>query len=64
MPWPALSRLTHEDALAIVAYLKSIPAVKNAVPGPYKPGETPTVAVSVVIPPSVYAKLPNPLPPK
>ena len=64
MPWPALSKLTHEDALAIAAYLKSLPAVKNAVPGPYKAGETPTVAVSVVIPPSVFAKLPNPLPPK
>ena len=64
MPWPALSKLTHEDALAIAAYLKSLPAVKNAVPGPYKAGETPAVAVSVVIPPSVFAKLPNPLPPK
>ena len=64
MPWPALSKLTHEDALAIAAYLKSLPAVKNAVPGPYKAGETPAVAVSVVVPPSVFAKLPNPLPAK
>jgi len=64
MPWPALSRLTHDDALAIAAYLKTLPAVKNAVPGPYKPGEATAVAVSVVVPPSVYAKLPNPLPPK
>jgi mono/diheme cytochrome c family protein len=64
MPWPALSKLTPEDASAIAAYLKSLPVVKNAVPGPYKAGETPTVAVSVVIPPSVFAKLPNPLPPK
>jgi mono/diheme cytochrome c family protein len=64
MPWPALSKLTHDDALAIAAYLKSLPAVKNAVPGPYKAGETPTVAVSVVVPPSVFAKLPNPLPAK
>ena len=64
MPWPALSQLTHDDALAIAAYLKSLPAVKNAIPGPYKGGETPAVAVSVVVPPSVYAKLPNPLPAK
>jgi mono/diheme cytochrome c family protein len=64
MPWPALSQLTHDDALAIVAYLKSLPAVKNAVPGPYKAGEATAVAVSVVVPPSVYAKLPNPLPAK
>jgi mono/diheme cytochrome c family protein len=64
MPWPALSQLTHDDALAIVAYLKSLPAVKNAVPGPYKPGQATAVAVSVVVPPLVYAKLPNPLPAK
>jgi mono/diheme cytochrome c family protein len=64
MPWPALSQLAREDALAIAAYLKSIPAVKNAVAGPYKPGEPPPVAVSVVVPPSVFAKLPNPMPPQ
>ena len=58
MPWPALSRLTHEDALAIAAYLKSLPAVRNAVPGPFKPGETPSVMVSTILPGPVYAKLP------
>jgi len=60
MPWPALSRLTHEDALAIAAYLKSLPPVKNAVPGPFGPGQTPSVMVSTIIPPSVYATLPKP----
>ena len=50
----------HEDALAIAAYLKSLPAVKNAVPGPYGPGETPSVMVSVIIPASVYVALPKP----
>lgn len=61
MPWPALSHLTSEDALAIVAYLKSLPPVKNAVPGPNKPGETPNVAaVSVVLPIAAYVKLPRP----
>jgi mono/diheme cytochrome c family protein len=65
MPWPALSQLSHDDALAIAAYLRSLPPVKNKTPGPFKPGETPTVsAVSVVLPMSVYAKLPNPLPEK
>ena len=49
---------------AIAAYLKSLPAVKNAVPGPFKPGEAPNVAVSVIVPPSVFAKLPNPMPAK
>jgi hypothetical protein len=38
--------------------------VKNAVLGPYQPGETPAVPVSVILPMSVYAKLPNPLPAK
>jgi len=37
MPWQALSHLTSDDAHAIVAYLKSLPAVKNAVPGPFGP---------------------------
>jgi mono/diheme cytochrome c family protein len=64
MPWPAFSHLTEKDVRAIAAYLKSLPAVKNAVPGPFKPGEAPSVAVSVIVPPSVFAKLPNPLPAK
>lgn len=64
MPWPALSHLTHEDALAIAAYLKSLPAVKNAVAGPFGAGQAPPMPVSVIVPASVYAKLPNPLPAK
>jgi len=34
MPWQALSEGTAEDLKAIYAYLKSIPAVHNAVPQP------------------------------
>jgi mono/diheme cytochrome c family protein len=61
MPWPALSHLTKDDALAIAAYLQSLPPVKNAVPGPYKAGEVPTVGnISVILPTPVYAKLPKP----
>jgi mono/diheme cytochrome c family protein len=61
MPWPALSHLTRDDALAIAAYLQSLPPVNNAVPGPYKAGETPVVAnISVIIPTAVYAMLPKP----
>ena len=61
MPWPALSHLTREDALAIAAYLQSLPPVRNVVPGPFKPGETPSVsAVSIVLPIAAYAKLPKP----
>jgi mono/diheme cytochrome c family protein len=60
MPWPALASLTADDAQAIVAYLKSLPPVKNAVPGPFGPKDVPSTFVSVVIPGDVYAKLPKP----
>ena len=61
MPYRAFSRLTPADAAAIAAYLQSLPAVKNAVPGPYKAGETPAVPyVSAVIPTAQYVALPKP----
>ena len=61
MPWPALSHLTREDVEAIAAYLQSLPPVKNAVPGPYKAGETPAVPyVSTVIPTAAYMGLAKP----
>ncbi len=60
MPWPALSHLTPDDALALAAYLQSLPPVHNAVPGPYKAGETPGVPyVSAVIPTKAYMALPK-----
>ena len=37
MPWPALSHLTDEDAQAIAAFLKSIPAVDHKNAGPIGP---------------------------
>ena len=60
MPWQALSHLSSDDAHAIVAYLKSLPAVKNAVPGPFGPKEIPSTLVFVIIPGEVYAKMPPP----
>lgn len=51
MPWRALAALTREDAQAVVAYLRSLPAVNNKVPGPFGPGETPTSFVSKIVPP-------------
>jgi mono/diheme cytochrome c family protein len=61
MPWPALSHLSGGDAHAIAAYLQSLPAVRNAVPGPFKAGETPSVPyVSVVVPTAAYMSLPRP----
>ena len=60
MPWRDLSHLTSDDAHAIVAYLRSLPPVKNAVPGPFGPKEVPSTLVFTIIPGGVYAKLPAP----
>jgi mono/diheme cytochrome c family protein len=60
MPYAALSHLSSDDAHAIVAYLRSLPPVKNAVPGPFGPKETPTTLVFVIVPGEVYAKMPPP----
>ena len=48
------------DALAIAAYLKSLPAVRHKVPGPFGPDEKPDVLVMSVLPGDVYAALPKP----
>ena len=42
MPWHSYAALTDEDARALATYLKSIPAVRNKVPGPFGPSEAPT----------------------
>jgi mono/diheme cytochrome c family protein len=52
MPWKSFVVLTKQDALAIAAYLKSLPPVKNKVPGPFGPNETPTSFVMKVVPPA------------
>jgi len=60
MPWRDLAKLSKSDALAIAAYLKSLPPVKHEVAGPFGPTETPTVFVMTVLPGNVYANLPKP----
>lgn len=60
MPWRDFAKLTKSDALAIAAYLKSLPPVKNAVAGPFGPSETPTTFVMTVVPGNVYAAMPKP----
>jgi mono/diheme cytochrome c family protein len=52
MPWPAFANLTQSDAEAIAAYLKSLPAVRNQVPGPFGPSQTPTSFVMRIVPPA------------
>jgi len=51
MPWRAFANLTRRDAEAIAAYLQSLPPVKNKVPGPFGPSETPTSFVMKIVPP-------------
>lgn len=51
MPWHAFANLTRQDAYAIVAFLKSLPPVRNKVPGPFGPGEIPTSFVMKIVPP-------------
>jgi hypothetical protein len=63
MPYDDFKSLTKADALAIAAYLKSLKPVKNAVPGPFGPDETPTTFVMTVVPGAVYASMPKPPPP-
>ena len=42
MPWQGYVKLTREDLAAMVAYLRSIPAVRHEVPAEVRPGETAT----------------------
>ncbi|MGH6984468.1 MAG: c-type cytochrome [Stellaceae bacterium] len=60
MPYEAYAHMTHADALAIVAYLKSLPPVSHKVAGPFGPNEKVTVFVMSVQPPDVYNNLPKP----
>ncbi len=60
MPWMSFSHLTKTDALAIVAYLKSLPPVRHALPGPFKPATKPTVLVMPVVSAEEYMNLPAP----
>jgi len=52
MPWRAFANLSKRDARAIALYLRSIPPVKNAVPGPFAAGEKAPVFVMKVVPPA------------
>jgi mono/diheme cytochrome c family protein len=60
MPYNDFANLTKEDALAIVAYLRSLPAISNKVPGPFGPSDKPNVFVMTVLPADVYNSLPPP----
>ena len=53
MPWRAFATLTEPDVSAIIVYLKSLPPLRNKVPGPFGPLEPPTSYVMKVVPPEV-----------
>jgi mono/diheme cytochrome c family protein len=57
MPWRAYAKLTRADALAIAAYLQSLPPVKQDVPGPYGPSEKVSVFVMDVLPAGAHDDL-------
>lgn len=55
MPWHAFANLTGEDVRAVVAFLQSLPPVKNKVPGPFGPSEKPTSFVMKIVAPEPAA---------
>ncbi len=61
MPWPNFARMTAEDAHAIAAYLKSIPAIVHAVPQNLAPGQR--AAVALIFPPPPAWDAPKSPPP-
>jgi mono/diheme cytochrome c family protein len=60
MPWRGFANLTKSDALAIATYLKSLPAVKNKVPGPFGPDQPSTSFVMKIVPPTAAQASKNP----
>lgn len=60
MPVESFKNLSHSDALAIAAYLKSLPAIKNQAPGPFGIHEKPSSFVYQVLPPDKYVPTPPP----
>ena len=51
MPWHAFANFTKDDATAIAVYLQSLPPVKNAVAGPFGPGQQATFFLFRILPP-------------
>jgi len=55
MPYPSFTNMTKEDVAAIIAFLHSIPPVKNEVAGPFKPGDKVSIFTFRVLPPGETA---------
>jgi mono/diheme cytochrome c family protein len=55
MPYPNEgASVTKTDAMAIAAYLKSLPPVSNKVPGPFGPDQEPTGLIMAIQPAAAY----------
>jgi mono/diheme cytochrome c family protein len=63
MPSEWFHHLTRADALAIAAYLKNLPPIKNKVAGPFGPTQKPVGFVMQVIPADQYMPAPASGPP-
>jgi mono/diheme cytochrome c family protein len=59
MPWPNFQVLTPEDAQAIAAFLKSLPPVHRAIPGPFAPNERVTVLYEKIVPGNGFTPPPD-----
>jgi mono/diheme cytochrome c family protein len=60
MPVASFKALGWSDAMAIAAYLKLLPPIKNKVPGPFGPSQKPTSFVYQVLPQDKYTPTPPP----
>jgi len=62
MPWPNISHMSDDDANAIAAYLKSIPAIDHKVPDALAPGEPVAGPVLIMPPPGEWDAPRTPVP--
>jgi len=58
MPYASFTHMTKDDVAAVVAFLRSIPPVKNEVAGPFKPGEKVSIFTFRILPPGETAAAP------
>lgn len=54
MPWPSFAQITPDDMAALIAYMRSLPAVKHANLGPLPPGAKATGSIITLPPPSAW----------
>ena len=51
MPWPSYSVLRADDMRALIAFLRSVPPVRQTTPRNVKPGETPPAPYLTIVAP-------------